>query len=62
MKHTKEEILNALQIIKDECEGTNCKDCPFCGCAYVCMFKTDEIPEDWRIKNKEDSVWRAFEE
>lgn len=65
MKHTKEEILNALQIIKDECEDTDCCDCPFGfkdGIPYRCMLKTDAIPEEWRIKNEKDSVWRAFEE
>lgn len=66
MKHTKEEILNALQIIKDECTDTaDCYGCPFgvlVKNTYGCMLKMDENPEDWRIKNEKESVWRAFEE
>lgn len=65
MKHTKEEILNALQIIKDECTDVACKECPFGVLnknSYGCIFKTDEMPEEWRIKREKESVWRAFEE
>lgn len=29
MKHTKEVIITALKVIKDECEETDCGDCPF---------------------------------
>lgn len=65
MKHTKEEILNALQIIQDECTDVGCEECPF-GFhnknTYGCMLKTDELPEEWRIKREKESVWRAFEE
>jgi len=64
MKHTKEEILNALQIIKDECDGVDCEECPF-GCGIhgkECGLRA-ELPDEWCIKkiNKEP-VWRAFEE
>lgn len=65
MKHTKEEILNALRIIQDECTDVVCDDCPFgvrTKNTYSCMFKIDENPDDWRIKSEEESVWRAFEE
>jgi hypothetical protein len=64
MKHTKEEILNALQIIKDECTDTaGCHVCPFArraGSMYSCMFKADDTPEEWRIKREKESMWRAF--
>ena len=65
MKHTKEEILNALQIIKDECTDVDCAKCPLgvrVKNSYGCMLKMDENPDAWRIKNEKDSVWRAFEE
>ena len=65
MKHTKEEILNALQIIKDECTDVSCNDCPFgvrIKNSYGCMFNTDEAPEYWRIKSEKEPLWRAFEE
>lgn len=29
MKHTKEEIVNALKVIKEECADHVCPDCPF---------------------------------
>lgn len=65
MKHTKEEILNALRIIQDECTDVSCDNCPFgvrTKNAYGCMFKTDEMPDEWRIKSEKESAWRAFEE
>lgn len=65
MKHTKEEILNALQIIKDECAGSRCEKCPFgdktiesgtkCKLQRICAV-------DWKIKKEYEGVWRAFEE
>lgn len=60
MKHTKEEILKALHIIKDICqdESTDCDNCPFGNDEDLCRIK-DRIPANWEI-NKEDSVWRAF--
>lgn len=62
MKHTKEEIIGALKIIKEECAShTTCKTCPLwlpdgnpeCNVAYQC-------PEDWKINNAEPEVWRAL--
>lgn len=66
MKHTKEEILNALQIIKDECFGTECENCPFSfddehGISKKCTF-IHVLPDEWEIKKKEnEQIWRAFE-
>lgn len=58
MKHTPEEIINALQIIQDECEAYNadCLECPF----YMvdkCKFAVDEEPIHWHF-NRID--WKAF--
>lgn len=66
MKHTQEEIINALKVIKDECESHNCGNgcddsCEEC-CFYFfhsgCMF-IETFPFHWKINEKED-VWRAF--
>ena len=60
MKHTKQEILNALQIIKDECTCAECYNCPFRYNGEECAIK-DYPPVDWQIKKEKESVWRAFE-
>lgn len=61
MKHTKEEILNALQIIKDECNCRVCRMCPFSHNGSECTIQ-NFVPEDWQIKMEKDSEWKAFEE
>ena len=58
MKHTPNEIVNALQVIHDECEAynANCLDCPF----YMddeCKLTDYEEPMHWRL-NK--IGWKAF--
>ena len=64
MKHTKEEILNALQIINDECKVNGiCGMCPF-GDDVIqhgtyCRLKRSN-PADWIIQ-EEKTVWRALE-
>lgn len=61
MKHTKKEIMDALQIIKDECTGTRCMDCPFYkdGKDDCTIHSAD--PMNWSIKEVEpEQVWRAF--
>ena len=58
MKHTPEEIINALQVIHDECEAytAGCSECPFYA-GSGCKFANDEEPVDWSL-NKKD--WKAF--
>lgn len=66
MKHTKEEILNALHIIKETCyesyqveDGVrSCYKCPFSDCDGHCNFN-EQFPLSWDIKDEEP--WRAFE-
>ena len=66
MKHTKEEILNALHVIKDTCyesyevvDGvSSCYKCPFSDCDGHCTFN-EQFPLAWDIK--EEETWRAFE-
>ena len=62
MKHTQEEILNALQVIKDTCNelGTKkegCYNCPLylnAECVLSCR-----CPTEWEL-NTGGPVWRAF--
>lgn len=61
MKHTREEILNALHIIKDTCDEINdgdCPKCPFCDKQWNCII-CKQSPHYWDIKD--DEPWRAFE-
>lgn len=58
MKHTKEEILNALQVIKDTCQDGDCLLCPFSDGDGHCIV-TEQAPCAWNIKS--DEPWRAFE-
>lgn len=64
MKHTKEEILNALQIIKDECYGTRCYQCPFgdteVNTPQIKCRITRNSPNDWKIAEREEK-WKALE-
>lgn len=66
MKHTKEEIINALKVIKDECESHNCGNECECGCDECCFNNynlgcviSEMFPSDWRI-NEIQEEWRAF--
>lgn len=62
MKHTKEEIINALKVIKDECEGIGCDKCPFRrknNLAYECVLM-HTLPDEWDIADEEPEAWRAF--
>ena len=64
MKHTKEEIVAALQVIKDECEnqeGSECAKCAFFKFSHGCMI-TNKLPINWNIVYVEpETTWRAFE-
>ena len=60
MKHTKEEILNALHVIKDECEeNDDCSDgCPFeknGGCVIQ-----DNYPVVWKINDGSPETWKGL--
>ena len=55
MKHTKDEIINALKVIKEECG--RCCSCPFC-LDGACMIIRK--PCDWDIADPEPEIWRAF--
>ena len=64
----KEEILKALETIKNVCRQSNdCENCPFrvvnddCYGGYVCGINSECNPAEWKIKPREES-WRAFED
>lgn len=61
MKHTQEEIINALKVIKDECgQYEECENCPFYNEKIYCAIRDpDENPSQWDIA-EETEVWRAF--
>ena len=58
MKHTKEEIINALKVIKEECAGQVCEKCPFGGDGGKCKLVNDS-PDNWAI-DEGDGIWRAL--
>lgn len=63
MKHTQEEIINALQVIQDTCKDMNeernpCKNCPL-SINGDCVLQ-EQPPEDWKI-NSSLPIWKAFE-
>lgn len=62
MKHTKEEILKALHVIKDTCkENEHCFNCPFHKISTAVSCQIVKIkPSHWEIKKSEEP-WRAFE-
>ena len=62
MKHTQEEILDALQVIKDTCDEIEeqkegCYKCPFSRNGLCIIL--DKEPSRWEL-NFEGAVWRAF--
>ena len=62
MKHSQEEILKALHIIKDECRvcGASCDEkCPFMGADGDCLI-TYESPCEWDINDDSVTVWKGL--
>lgn len=62
MKHSQEEIINALKVIKDTCEEMPelypCENCPLSKNGD-CILQ-NQPPQDWKIKPS-TPVWKAFE-
>lgn len=56
--HSKEEICNALEIIKDICYRNTCSECPFGRGDNDCILQK-YAPVDLEIENQEN-VWRAL--
>lgn len=60
MKYSKDEILNAIKIIRETCESEKegCSNCPF-GTGFGDCVLCKKIPKQWR--SQEERVWRAVE-
>lgn len=59
MKHSQAEILKALHIIKETCEGfIGCNGCPFDRMGE-CLIN-NRYPEDWKISDETPKVWKGL--
>lgn len=62
MKHSQEEIINALKVIQDTCSETHepnpCDKCPLSKNG-TCILQEQE-PVAWKIRTSEP-IWKAFE-
>lgn len=60
MKHTREEILDALKVIMETCEEFDkCKRCPLYSTdSEMCGIQNMD-PENWELSTGE-TFWRAF--
>lgn len=56
--YSHKEILRALNIIREICQNTSCSKCPFFS-GIECEI-TLNTPDDWDIKNEDETTWRAF--
>ena len=62
MKHSPEEILKALHVIKDECRecGGGCAEkCPFTSAEGDCLITYDS-PYDWDINDDSITIWKGL--
>lgn len=64
MKHSKEEIIGALKIIKDECASHGeCEKCPLFydeNGRRTCKLHCGKVPSIWELNEHEPETWRAF--
>ncbi len=63
MKHTEEEIINALKIIKDECSAAHCQSCPFGDTKMIndtCCKLQRTSPRGLEINDIPPHIWRAL--
>lgn len=64
MNYQKEDILQALRVIKQTCKNqirggiADCSSCPLSDGNINCIVN-EQTPLDWEIKN-EVGIWRAF--
>lgn len=60
MKHTKEETVNALKVISDECDAArDCRRCPFSDARGRCLID-ETTPCGWEIADDKPMEWRAL--
>lgn len=58
------ELLEALKVIKEECEKhLKCSECPLrtkSSCEHLCGIKENN-PDRWKLKNEDIRIPRVFE-
>ena len=61
MKHSQEEILKALRVIKEICnENGYCEEtCPFESEKHACLI-THNYPGNWNINDESVTVWKGL--
>ena len=61
IKYSHDEIIEALTVIRDICEVSDCPTCPFRAFAgEECTFSRNDIcPSDWTL-NIPSEEWKAF--
>ena len=62
MKYSAEEIVFALEVIKETCELYNDKNeelCPFYNNSDGCLVSFGD-PDNWRINDSEVPVWKGL--
>lgn len=58
---TREEIINALEVIRDVCKEHHCSTCPLRHVNGMSrgICELENSPEEWELNTEEDA-WRAF--
>lgn len=59
-KYTKEEIINAVTVIKEICANQICQDCPFFRKGDNTCIVKNEVPSGWKINEDKPVTWRAL--
>ena len=58
MFYSNQEVYDALQLIHNICETTECSKCPF-NSGHVCRITNDEeTPSEWILNDPKQ--WKAF--
>lgn len=58
MAYTREQIIQALTVIRDTCEEhDDCCECPFSN-GGDCLIRSDESPEEWHLNDSKS--WKAI--
>jgi hypothetical protein len=61
VSRTNEEIIQALEVLKDVCnESDCCPECPLRADSNECYLES-HVPYKWPIKDHEEP-WRAFDD
>ena len=63
----REELLNALRIIRNFCRdrvrnGADCKNCHLRTKNGHLCYLTKNTPNNWELKRDAEDIWRAFDD